>query len=148
MSEWVVRPAGESDVGFIIAAWLRSYRERSRRDAYISDELYGSEQGQRGVIMSCMERSPCFVAELDFGGDSPELLGFLCGGGEWLHFTYVKKACRGRGICKDMVKAAGITRGILNVTHATGTWFLEALQRSWCERVVFNPYAIRPVGIS
>lgn len=138
ISLFALRPARDGDQGFLVHSWLRSYQERGR-NRYIPRDLYYSDRGHRGIVLRCLEASPSWVVEFASPAlEEPELLGFVCGGGHWLHYVFVKRAWRGRGLSWQLFEAAGVSRDDLQVSHATA--FIEAIRRRWAKTVIHNPY--------
>ena len=69
--------------------------------------------------------------------DDPDTVwGYVCCDGELLHFIYVKSAFRGFGIGGCLLRAAGIPKGKMNISHRTESLFTAFPNI----RFYWNPY--------
>lgn len=128
-----IRPPAESDVGFIVENWLRSYRDQARYHDLIPDPVYWAEDGHRGTVLRALAECSSLVAS-----DGDRLVGFVCGEGHTLHYVFVRPERRRSGIARQLMEAAGLARDVLVCTHATS--FIRRLSPRWAKTVIFNPY--------
>lgn len=94
----IVRSASTGDESFILNAWLKSQRYTSRYWGSVEQNAYF--EYMPSVIQARLKHG-AYVAVLQ---DTPlVILGFSCQTAEALHYVYVKKEYRGKGIAKLLV---------------------------------------------
>lgn len=105
----IFRPCEAGDYGFILNAWMRSYRDQMRtmrNDTYF--------MGQQNLISELAKRRQVVVG---CDGDTPEwIAGFICGvpledNRLVVDYIYVKQAYRDRGIARGLLQSLGWMHG-------------------------------------
>lgn len=140
-----IRDAEEDDKGFIIDAWLSSFRN-SHFAGPISMSRY--RDIYRTEIVDLMLRPEAHVRVAYNRDIDGQLFGFLCfERGRSLpviHFSYVKRPFRKRGIFLLLAKDAGInTRRKFIYTYRTRMASELSKQGQRFERAKFDPFDAR-----
>lgn len=134
----IIRRATDSDHGFIIGTWLRSYREdQLQANAYakdIPDEVFYGEEGHRGIVRELLSRHGAHI--LSHAETTDDIYGFICADIPVLHYLYVKGPFRRLGFGGKLLVHAGLTRGTV-CSHATRSF--DILKRLL--GAIYNPYA-------
>lgn len=109
MQEVKIRAAKPSDIAFIYATWLRSYRSDNDFAASMRSSIYFAFY--RTVIDQLLMDSKVSVAYLS---DDPDIIfGYCVSNGEVLHYVYVKEAFRKLGIAHKLIG------NVTSCTHKT-----------------------------
>jgi len=98
----ILRPATESDIGFIFNSWLKSYRSSAFAKSIINEVYFENHHKiierlvqENQVIIACDEK------------DSNQFYGYICAGKVQDHFIchymYVKHSFRGLGIGTELL---------------------------------------------
>lgn len=131
-----IRDAGQDDLPFIFATWLRSYRHSSQFAKKISNDVYFAYH--HAAIERILSRGGA-VKIASMIGDPNVILGYavveMQEGKTVAHYVYVKKAFRKMGIASRLYKPEN---GDL-FTHLTDdiTWALVKY-----EGLIYNPYRL------
>lgn len=94
----ILRDAQAGDLNFIIATWLRSFRASRIRKPDMTDDIYWSPWGHRGLVIALMaapQNRTVVVGEAD--GDV--IHGWCCRSDSALHYVYVREEVRRAGVC-------------------------------------------------
>lgn len=135
-SEWLkIRPAEETDVGFIINSWLKNQRDVG--DHYhMVNGIYFKQYRDRvlGLLASGKTAVAC---DPEDGGT---ILGYITRGERCIHMLYVKHDFRRLGIGRELVLATGPSIGGRDRTVSTclrPDW--DMFRRKW--NLIYDPEA-------
>lgn len=116
--ELMTRPIAPDDYNFVLATWMKSYRDSKRQ---MRNEVYFV--GQQNLIAEIAKRRNCIVG---CDASMPEwIAGFAAGqmltdGRLLLDYVYVKSPYRSRGIGLQLIGALGWSEGMpIVATHLT-----------------------------
>lgn len=127
-----LRPGMAADQNFIFATWLRSYKHSSQFARRVPDRLF--YKFHQAAIARILGRGAETLVCTPPG--EPELiLGYSVREGVTLHFVYVKKPFRRRGIGLALLRPAPEL-----FTHWTNDW--DVLKEKACPDAQYNPYVI------
>ncbi len=103
MTPWTaIRPARESDYGFIIDSWVTSFERYStlhRKNA----ALYALVMPH--VIRALVRDGVALIAHDP--ADDDTIVGFACATGGTLHYTFIKSAFRDHDIARSLIDRIG-----------------------------------------
>ena len=92
-----IRPYFASDYGFILDAWLKSYKDHTKT----SPSLYWDEQ--KRVIDHLLQNAYTYV--LCSPEDQHTLHGFVCGEmGRYIHYVYIPFKIRRNGLARELIR--------------------------------------------
>ena len=132
-----LRHAGEDDLAYVLKTWVRSYKPLSRIPAQIYDREH------IGVIRRILsgERTRIVIASPE---DSPTgIVGWACADDEQLHYVYVPFALRGKGLARELIKAALLTYPkFIEVSHRFQSTPRPDAKGNYHCRFLFNPYRL------
>ncbi len=118
-SQWIIRPALPSDIAFIYATWLRSYRKDSLIGANCGTDIYFQSYAR---IMDGLLASPkveVLIAALK--EDEDIIIGYLVAEPGVLHYVFVKDAFRKLGVARSLYEASFPDTNFTTHTHWTRT---------------------------
>ena len=136
-----IRKFQPSDTNFVIATWLRNYKEQSYFAKRIIYNVYFKYH--EPVVKLLIQRSHILIS---FHEKEPEVnLGFFCfetTPTEFIgHYIYVKKPFRGIGIAKEFIKESKMkTYPKVFFTH--WTYFIDEVIDPEQKKMTYNPYLI------
>lgn len=122
----LVRPARESDVGYIVGTWRDSYASApavagADRDAY---------RAEVARIVSRLRATPEATLRVACDReDEDTLVGFAAFTGSTLHYVYVRGDMRQMGIAKRLIEGATIAHYTFRTL--AGERRLRAAERGW-----------------
>ncbi len=126
------------DVAFILATWLRSYKESSEFAKRITHKVFFTSHHE--IAKSLLSRSRCIVAHL---ADEPEIIiGYVVfepGESPLVHYVFTKRGWRKLRIAHDLIEQAQINIDGCEFTH--WTYFLNEYF-SKHPTMTYNPYKI------
>lgn len=122
-----IRAALPQDHNFILATWLKSYRELVMQKPVPERDIYFREHQKK--IKEKLESAKCLVATTD---DSDQICGFICYESDAVHYVFVKTVFRRYGIANKLLDAAA---HLSEFSHFTK--FTPFFQR---RKLTFNPY--------
>lgn len=122
-----IRLALPSDHNFILATWLKSFRELTTNKPVPEKEIYYREHQEK--IKSHLESGKCLIATTD---DQDQICGFVCFTGDAVHYVFVKTVFRRFGIANMLLDAAV---GMRQFSHFTK--FSPFFKR---RNLSYNPY--------
>lgn len=93
----LLRTMAETDIPFIVDAWVESYRSSSR--AREAGRSY--RRGQRALVRRILERAACVVACLEKDNDA--IAGFAVTEGDTIHYVFVRDAFTRVGLATSML---------------------------------------------
>jgi GNAT superfamily N-acetyltransferase len=131
------RQAEDADMGFVRTTWVHHNRGRGFASG-VSPREYGP--GQRELVAKLLDR---YGASVACDPEDPYVLyGWVCSGGDALHYVYVKPEFRGAGIGRamlDFVGMGGVGDDDLRVTH----WHPDLKRRFGKHRQIrYDPYPL------
>lgn len=129
----VIRPLREEERAFVLAAWLKSYRNAPLM-RLVDNRTYYVKQAEN--IIAMLENSRCFVAADP--EDDTVLWGFIVVEFDFCHYVYVKHLMRHHGIARTLWQAAGEPPWASALTHAG-----EAIFRKHKNVLSFDPFAVQ-----
>ena len=140
-----IRDASADDLAFIIDSWLASFRN-SHFAGPISMRRY--REVYRVEICSLIDRPGVIVRVAYYRENPSQILGFLCfdrgRGNSIVHFAYVKKPFRRRGIFALLMNDAGIdTKRKFSYTYRTRAASELTAKGARFERARFDPFDAR-----
>ena len=122
-----IRPATETDHGFVIGFWLESYW----RDAVPRRKGRGGETPHCDWKLPAKVRVRVLLAKdvtlvAHDPDDADRLYGFVCGGHTSLHFVFVRETRRRGGLGRELLAALERERGgpydLRATTYVTRDW--------------------------
>lgn len=122
-----IRLAKDSDHNFILATWLRSYRELGVTKPVPESEIFFKEH--QAKIKQALESGKCLIATTD---DEDQICGFLCYSEKAVHYIFVKTVFRKYGIANRLLDAAGDMKEFSHFTK-----FTPFFKR---RNLTYNPY--------
>lgn len=122
-----IRPALPTDHNFILATWLKSYRELGTSHPVPEKEIYYREHQEK--IKYHLESSKCLIATTD---DTDQICGYICFNGDTVHYIFIKTVFRRFGIANQLLDAANTLRQFSHFTKFTPMFKRRGL--------TFNPY--------
>jgi hypothetical protein len=134
---YVLRPAEEDDLGFVIASWVQSYRQQ----ALARDAGAAYPRQQRRIIQHLLEHANVLVA---CAPDEPRLiLGYAVTGPQVVHYVYVKQDFRRIGIARALVRP--YLAAPTAFTHKTHHPIALPAGWTYCPAAVFFPDLVEQV---
>ena len=100
-----IRPALEVDMDSVRDSWARSLRD----GAIPSGRTKDVHEHVVSVLARC--GAEVLVAEIDLEDGESFLAGWVCHEGAVIHYVFVKLSCRGQGLAKALLAAAGAPGG-------------------------------------
>lgn len=93
-----IRPAREADHNFILATWLKSFRELGTSRPVPEASIYFKEHQRK--IKDRLASDKCLVASTD---DEDQICGFMCYSDDVIHYVFVKTVFRGYGVANALL---------------------------------------------
>ena len=129
LGQVVIRPGEATDAAFCHSSWLRSHLFNSKWSQLVG-ECYHHEHSE--VIKRLLDRGEVRIA--GWSEDPETIIGWCCVEPATVHYVYVRKEFRRRGIARLLLGpqcAPGIS-----YTHRTTDW--DRLH--WPGERTYNPY--------
>lgn len=98
-----IRAALPSDHNFILATWLKSYRELGTNYPVPEREIYFKEHQEK--IKEALKNGKCLIASTD---DLDQICGFICYTDDVVHYIFVKVVFRRFGIANALLDAVSV----------------------------------------
>ena len=124
----VIRPAEPDDHGLIFGSWCASYERYSKFARYVHQY---EGQNPTHVIDRIAKRIVDRGARVDVAAweeDPMFIVGWCCSEGPTLHYVWVRKDFRAKGIARQLVEPLGVTR----VSHVPEGYKLKGLALDLC----------------
>ena len=103
---WHIRDFRSDDVSFVFDTWLRSYGQ-NRPNPWQRLDFHRFMKGHRAIIDSLLAR-PSTRLRVACANDAEHvILGWACSEPGVLHYMYVKRKFRQKGVASAMVEDAG-----------------------------------------
>lgn len=134
MSVVMTRAFQPEDLNFILSTWLRCYRYNSHTVNRVPSRVFYAEHQK--FIERLLKKSTALIAVMK--EDPSVILGYLVSEPNTLHFCYVKKACRGEGIGRQLLKDSGFDLS-RETEFSHFTTEMDAICRKF-PTLIFNPY--------
>jgi hypothetical protein len=135
MSELSVRPANQSDIPFIFATWLKSYRDSKFAELIDSKTYFAAHHALIEILLA---KSTVLIA---FPTNQPNVIcGWSVTQPNLIHYVYTKSAFQKLGVATSLLKSAGIDlKTATTFTHGSkaAKWFAPKFQN-----LTYNPYAL------
>lgn len=111
-SPFVIRFAHANDMNFILATWLRSLYYGDTWYSDIDKNVFFTEYPR--YIQALVKSSNTIVVAL---ADDPDvIIGYACGTATIIHFVYVKKAWRRKGVARLLLNDTGYYEWVTHLT--------------------------------
>lgn len=133
-SKITFRPIRDTDVNFILATWLKTYKYSGDLPARVRDSEYFSTY--EPILKELLSRATVTVACLI---DDPDVvIGYVCYEPEMLHWVHVKESWRNLGLAKLLVVKSGVSE-TARFTHWTQP--MKSIVNKY-PTFIFNPWGI------
>lgn len=109
----VIRPMVDSDRGYVIDTWLKSYRG-SPMALQLPDWAYWSQFGHVGLVESLLARDDTIVSCLR--ENEGFIFGWACSSSTQLHYLFVRQEFRRQGHGTSLYDVSGKPTAITHVT--------------------------------
>ncbi len=121
-------------MGFVVGAWLQSWREKMPHAELVDDdEYYGP--GFKAAVLRTIAASAYHLIATVPNSEPEEIAGFITvGQSGTVHYLYVKKPFRRMGCARDLLpggnwlRASSVTQNLLQLAAGTN------------RRVVYQPW--------
>lgn len=100
-------------MGLVFGSWCSSYERYSKLADYVRGYHAIGGQNPTHVIDRIAKRIVARGARVDIAAweqDPMFIVGWACSEGETLHYVWVRKDFRGKGIARQLVGPLGVTR--------------------------------------
>lgn len=129
----LIRHYVKSDINFIKASWLRSYRYGSLFAQGITNEIYYLFHAQ--LIVRLLDRGASVLVACDIN-DPNVVFGFLVSEPGVAHFAYVKRPFRRLGILRRLHEESGL-----------GTAFSYTHHMPFCDKLAYTDLQVKAVYV-
>jgi len=135
----MLRDAIQEDLAFVYNSWLKQYRN-SPFTVGMGNDLYYSQH--RRVIDAILNKSDIKV--ICDAEDTNKIYAWACGekfDTPLMHFIYVKRDYRGKGLSKMLLSEFGWEEG----SHVVSTHYLKLKGKDFSiggTNIIYNPYLI------
>lgn len=118
-----LRPLATADHGFVYDSWLRSLADECEVDRNDASAVRAFKRQMRPGLEKILTRPEATTMVACARADENQLMGWACGEAPGvLHFVYVAKDWRGKGIGRALCGALGLTPAS-KATHYTSWGF-------------------------
>ena len=131
-----IRGAIPSDINFIYATWLRSYRYGSTTGRSVQNTIFFPEYNK--VIDNLLSKSTVLVACLDT--DNEVIFGYLVYEANTIHYCFIKESFRGLGIMNKLITS------LIFKYHTHETYLGEGLIKKY--HLIYNPFLLYQRGLN
>lgn len=132
----------EKDVPFIMATWLRNYKNSSYFAKRISNSVYFNWHHK--LLEALLKRESAEVIVAHPPGEPDVILGYMVtemvGGEQVIHYVYVKQVFRNMGIAKGMLEHSGVELSGSFFSH--WTYDLDSILKTKTLSITYDPYRV------
>jgi hypothetical protein len=135
MSELSVRPANQSDIPFIFATWLKSYRDSKFAELIDSKTYFAAHHALIEILLA---KSLVLIAHPN--GKPNVICGWSVTQPNLIHYVYTKAAFQKLGVATILLISSGIDlKATTTFTHGSkaANWFAPKYTS-----LTYNPYAL------
>lgn len=132
-----IREVRPSDINFIYATWLRSFRYGSTLGKSLTNTVFFFEYNK--VIDNLLSKSTVLVACLE--NDEEIVFGYIVYEEDIIHYVFIKESFRQMGIAKMLVKQFLVLPD--KCTHET--FIADAIIKKY--NLIYNPFLLYNRGL-